>query len=747
MPLADTAVQRTVPVVGASVPRVDAPAKVTGSARYVDDIALPDALFGRTVRSPVAHGVLRAIRLDPDFDWQDVTVATAADIPGRNCILQETDDQPALVAVGDRVRHVAEAVALVAAPSPGRAAAAVAHVALDIDPLPPVLTVEEALHGDIEAAAGGNVLHELNIERGEVDAAFGAADVVVEGVYRTGAAEHVYLEPQGMLAWWDGDLVHVTGSLQCPYFVHRALAALLALDGDAIDVRQATTGGGFGGKEEYPSVLAAHAALLARCARRPVKMIYERGEDIAATTKRHPSVIHHRLAATDDGRLVAVDVDVILDAGAYVTLSPVVLLRAVLHVAGPYRIPHVRIRGRAVATNHPPSGAFRGFGVPQANFAAERQVAKLCRALGADPIALRKANMLRPGDATITGGTLDDSAGLPEVLDALESRLASPPDPGRPAVVGPARRGRGIAVAFHGAGFSGNGEAMMRARATVTVAPDGTFHVLTSLVDMGQGARTVLAQMAADALGVDLGLVDVPEPSTLVVPDTGPTVASRSTLVGGTVVSRAAVRLRADLLDWARARGLDPDDVVGAARSRAGAAEPLSVTEEYTPPADVVWDQQRLTGDAYPTYSWSAMAVDVAIDDDTSEVTVERCVQVVDAGRAIHPQAVAGQVHGGLLQALGWALWEHVDRPGGAIPSPSLSTTIIPTTMDAPEIEALIVEVPYAGGPWGAKGIGELPMDGPAAAAANAVEDALGVPADELPLLPEVLHRLRGGTP
>jgi CO/xanthine dehydrogenase Mo-binding subunit len=374
-------------------------------------------------------------------------------------------------------------------------------------------------------------------------------------------------------------------------------------------------------------------------------------------------------------------------------------------------------------------------------------MAKLARAVGADPLALRRANVLGPGDTTVTGATLDDSAGLPQVLDALESRLAVPPDPERPVATEPARRGRGVAVAFHGAGFSGNGEAALRARATVAVATGGTFQVLTSLVDMGQGARTVLAQMAADALGVDLGLVDVPEPSTLVVPDTGPTVASRSTLIGGTVVAKAADGLRTELSDWARAQGLDPHDVAAAARLRAAAAEPLAVTEEYTVPAEVAWDQERLTGAAYPTFAWSAVAVDVAVDDDTSEVTVERCVQVVDAGRAIHPQAVIGQVHGGTLQALGWALWEHVDRPGGAIPSPSLSTTVIPTTMDAPDTEAVIVEVPYTGGPWGAKGIGELPMDGPAAATANALEDALGVPADELPLLPEVLHRLRGGLP
>jgi CO/xanthine dehydrogenase Mo-binding subunit len=724
---------------------VDAPAKVTGAAHYVDDIPAPNAMFGRTVRSPFASGVLRAIRRDPAYDWREVTVATAADIPGRNCILLNTDDEPALVAIGERVRYVAQPVALVAAASPEAAAAAAAHILLDIDPLPAALTVEQSLRGDVEVHPGGNVLHDVTIERGDVGAAFAAADVVVDGTYHTGPAEHVYLEPQGMLAWWDGGGLHVTGSLQCPYFVHRALAAMFDLDAGAVDVRQATTGGGFGGKEEFPSTPAAHAALLARCAGRPVKMIYERGEDIAATTKRHPSTITSRLAATRNGRLLAADVDVVLDAGAFVTLSPVVLLRSVLHATGPYRIPNVRIRGRAVATNHFPSGAFRGFGAPQAIFAAERQMAKLCRLIDADPIALRRANLLRPGDTTATGGTLDDSAaGLLEVLDALEARLAVQPEHSRPPAGVPARRGRGIALGFHGAGFTGNGEAVMRPKASIALTPRGTFRVLTSLVEMGQGARTVLTQMTADALGVDLTLVDVPEPSTALMPDTGPTVASRSTLIGGSIVQRAAARLRDELREWAHAHGHDPDDLAAVARSRAALPDLPTVTEEYVLPRDVVWDQAMLRGDAYPTYSWSAAAVDVAVDDDTSEVTVERCVQVVDAGHAINPQAVEGQVHGGTLQALGWALWEHVDRPGGAIPSPSLSTTIIPTAMDAPEIEAVIVEVPYAGGPFGAKGIGELPMDAPAPAAANAVADALGVPIDELPLLPEVVHRLRG---
>jgi CO/xanthine dehydrogenase Mo-binding subunit len=733
-------------VVGVSVPRVDAVAKVTGAACYVDDLPVSAALVGRTVRSRQAHGVVRAIRLAPGFDWDQVTVVTAADIPGRNCVMLDTDDQPALVAVGDRVRHADEAVALVAAPTRSLAAAAAAAIELDIDALPAVLTVEDALRGDVAVAEGGNVAVDLGFEHGDVDAALAAADLVVEGTYRTGPAEHAYLETQGMLAWWEGDRLHATGSLQCPWYVHRALTVLFDLPGDRVEVAQATTGGGFGGKEEYPSMVAAHAGLLARRSGRPVRMVYERGEDIAATTKRHPAVIHHRLGTASDGRLLAADVDVVLDAGAYVTLSPLVLMRSVVHAAGPYRLPNVRVRGRAVTTNHPPSGAFRGFGAPQVIFAMERQVAKLCRGLGADPIALRRANALRPGEVTATGGTADASAALPQVLDALEERLATTPPHRRPAAAEPARRGRGIAVAFHGAGLVGDGEASVAAAATVDVAPDGTFRVLASTVDMGQGARTVLAQLAADALGVDLALVEVPEPSTDLVPDSGPTVASRTTLVTGGIVERAAGRLREELLAWGREHDLG-DDVTVAAKARAAAGDRPAVTEGYTPPSGLAWDQLRFRGDAYPTYGWSAVAVDVAVDDVTSEVTVERCVQAVDVGRAINPVAVEGQVHGGTVQGLGWALLEHVERPGGTIPAPSLSTTIIPTAPDVPEIEVVVVEVPFPGGPSGAKGVGELPLDGPPAAAANAVEDALGVPTDELPLLPEVIHRLRGGRP
>jgi CO/xanthine dehydrogenase Mo-binding subunit len=710
--------------IGASVPRIDGRAKVTGAARFVDDLPAPGALHGATVRSTAAHGVLRAVEPDPAFDWHDIVVVTAADVPGRNVVLLDDDDQPALVAVGGEVRHVGEAVALVAAPTRRRAREAAAHMTVRIDPLPAVFGIDEALDGAVVLGEGTNVFRELHLGHGDVDAAMAAADLVIEGEYRTGPAEHVYLEPQGMVAQWQSDgSVLVTGSMQCPYYVHRALVELLALHDEAVVVRQAVTGGGFGGKEEYPSMLAAHAALLARAAGRPVKLVYDRDEDIAVTTKRHPSLVRHRLGLSHDGTMLAADVDLVLDGGAYVTVSPVVLLRACAHAAGPYRMAAVRVRGRLVYTNHHPSGAFRGFGAPQAHFAAERQVDKAARALRMDPWELRRRNALAPGDLTATGGRLDDSAGLPQVLDALAQQLARPAPPGRRAP-GAVRRSRGIAAGFHGTGFSGSGEAVLQARASVARRVDGRFEVRVSSTDVGQGAATVLAQIAATCLGVELESVDVATPDTSVVPDSGPTVASRTTMVVGRVVEQAARRLR-QRLDT----GDLPDD------------EEVVETAVYELPPDVHWDQDTMTGEAYPSYGWSACAVDVAVDDDTSEVTIERCVHVVDVGRAINPLLLRGQVQGGTLQSLGWALWERCVREDGHVLTTSLSTYTIPTALEAPEFEVVLVEVPFRYGPFGAKGIGELPVNAPAPAVANALQAALGVDVDELPLVAEVLQR------
>lgn len=751
--------------VGASVPRVDGHDKVTGAALYIDDYPREGVLYGKTLRSIVPRGRLRAIERDPAFDWSDITVVTAAQIAGPNIVALIEEDQPFLVPIDGEIQHAEEPLALVAAPTAERAAEALKHLHANVEPLPAVVDLASALAEDAP-----RILKQLTLEKGlaleesmalakglalekelgsgddkdqQIEAALAAAHLVVEGTYETGAQEQMYIEPQGMEARWEQGTCFVSGSLQCPYYVHRALTSLLQLPAERVVITQAVTGGGFGGKEEYPSILAGHAALLAQHAQAPVRMVYDRSEDIAATTKRHPARIRHRLGFDSDGKIVAADVELWLDGGAYVTLSPVVLSRAVLHASGPYCIPVVRIRGEIVATNTPPAGAFRGFGAPQATFAYERQMQKAATALGIEPFELRRRNLLRVGDITATGQQLTVSVGSDAVVDAVEAASKQPaPDAGTtpPRLAplrGSVRRGRGLAVCFHGAGFTGSGEEHLKGRASVVAHRDGSFEVLTTSTEIGQGARTMFTQIAADALGVGLDQVALSEPSTAAAPDSGPTVASRTCMVVGGVVREAAQRVHADLVDYANQQGLDAADLVAVAQHHGQARGDVAHTVTYTPPRGIVWDDATYTGSAYPVYGWAACLVDVAVDEDTYEVTVERCIHAIDVGKAIHPTIVQGQIEGGTLQALGWALWEHVVQREGRVVNTRMTDCIIPTFLEAPTLETLIIEEPYPDGPYGAKGIGEIPMDGPAAAVAGAVEDALGVPIDQLPILPE----------
>ena len=716
------------PSVGRSLPRVDGVAKVTGRAQYLDDLDAPGAWHGATVRSKIAHGILEAIEFDPAFDWSRVVVATAADVPGQNVIALIENDQPALVAIGKPVMHVDEAIALVAAPTRELAFAAMRAVKPRVRPLPAIFTVEDSLAKNQVLYGADNVFKQFLIRKGhasdaEFEAAIAKAAHVIDGRYYTSPQEQMYIEPQAMMAEWRDGKCLIVGSMQCPYYVHKAMKVFLGVGANDVVITQSVTGGGFGGKEEYPSMLAAHVATLAKATGRAVKMVYDRDEDIAATTKRHPARTHHRLAVDAKGELVAIDIDCIMDGGAYLTLSPVVLSRGVLHAAGPYRCPVTRIRGRVVATNHPPHGAFRGFGAPQTTFAYERQIQKLARSRFEDPLALRSRLALRSGDTTATNQLLGASVGTDEVIGAIE-RVAGP----RPARSGTretpsgtigVRRGRGVAFYFHGAGFTGSGEQRLAGRCTVAAMPGGQFEVRSSSTDIGQGAITIFVQLAAQALGVDPSLVIVVDPQTDKVPDSGPTVASRTAMVVGGLVERAAREVR----------------------ERMAAGEPLPVvTKQYEPPPGIEWDDATYTGSAYPVYGWAACLVDISVDLDSLEVQVDRCVHAVDVGKAINPVIVKGQIEGGTLQALGWAILENVLYKDGKVINANMTNCIVPTFADAPELETVIVECPYPFGPSGAKGVGEIPMDGPAAAVANAVENALGVPFDALPLSPEAVR-------
>jgi CO/xanthine dehydrogenase Mo-binding subunit len=400
-----------------------------------------------------------------------------------------------------------------------------------------------------------------------------------------------------------------------------------------------------------------------------------------------------------------------------------------------------------VATNHPPHGAFRGFGAPQTTFAYERQIDKLARKRGEHPLALRKRLALRAGDTTATGQELTFSVGTDEVIAAIERVAGAAPVRDSVGPYGsPVRRGRGYVFYFHGAGFTGSGEQRLAGRATVATTPTG-FEVRSSSTDIGQGSITMFTQIAAAALGVDSSSVSVIDPSTDRVPDSGPTVASRTCMVVGGVVEQAARAVRGKLGTWAREHGA-PGTLVDIARAYHQRNGELAETVTYSPPPGIAWDDATYTGSAYPVYGWAACLVDVAVDLDTYEVTVERCVQAIDVGRAINPVIVRGQIEGGTLQALGWAVLENVVYKDGRVINANMTNCIVPTFADAPELETILVEVPYPHGPSGAKGVGEIPMDGPAAAVANALKEALGAPFDLLPMLPErVAATLRDRTP
>jgi CO/xanthine dehydrogenase Mo-binding subunit len=486
----------------------------------------------------------------------------------------------------------------------------------------------------------------------------------------------------------------------------------LKLTDEQTVVIQAETGGGFGGKEEYPSIVAIHAALLAQKAGRPVRLIYDRHEDLSATTKRHPGVITHRTAVNKDGNLLAQDIEIVLDGGAYCTLTPVVLSRAAIHATGPYACPNVRIRARALATNTPPNGAFRGFGAPQSQFAAELMVEHVAERLGVSSVDLRRKWMLRVGDTTATGQKLTESVGSQLVLDATLKAAPAVRPSSRPAV----RRGRGLSLVFHGSGFTGSGEKKLSGTVAVEALPNGRFEILTASTEIGQGTKTIFCQLAADALGVSLERVELAQQDTSRVPDSGPTVASRTAMIVGGLIRDAAAELRERL---------------------QAERPPVRVEKTYVQPDSIHWDDATYRGDAYPVYAWACTIADVEVDMTTGEVRVTDLVIAVDCGKALHPVMAEGQIEGGSLQAVGYATIEEIKMKDGGYQNDRLATYLIPTALDAPKIRTILVENPYSRGPFGAKGIGELPMDGPAPAVIAAIHDATGVWLDEIPATPE----------
>lgn len=678
---------------------------MTGRASYVDDLAFPGMLHGKTIRSTIPRGDIARIRLD--FDRAGFTVADFRDIPGRNTIALIELDQPCLAE--REIQHFAEPILLLAHEDREKLIEAERHIAIDYRAAEPVYDPERS---DL-------CFKEIVIEKGDLASGFARADRVVEGEYRVGLQEQLYIEPNGVIAVPENGGVTVYGSLQCPYYVHRALRVLLDLPEEKVRVVQTETGGGFGGKEEYPSMIAGHAAILALKSSRPVKLVYDRVEDMVATTKRHPGVIRHRTGVTRDGRLTAIEIDVLFDGGAYMTLSPVVLSRGVIHATGPYRCESVRIHGRVVRTNTPPNGAFRGFGAPQTQFAAEVHMERIAEELGMDPVRLRETNAFRPGDTTATGQKLKKDCSAVKVL--REAVRRSDFRAKRKAWRG-TDRGIGLALFFHGSGFTGGGEVKLASRAAIELTEKGAL-ILVASTEIGQGTRTMHAQIVADALGIPYENVEVEAADTARVPDSGPTVASRTCMVVGKILERCAAEIRQKL------GKMSP-------REYLAAHGPLVVTKEYAGPDGLYWDDDTYRGDAYGAYGWGCDVVEVERDPVTFEIRPTRITAVCEIGKAIHPILAAGQIEGGTAQGVGYALIEEVVMRDGRMANAQLTNYLVPTTLDTPEIDVAILENPYECGPYGAKGVGEMPIDGPAPAIVNAIR-SLGVDVREIPATPE----------
>ena len=729
-------------IVGASVSRKEGADKLLGRARYVDDIVREGMLYGATVRSTIPRGLIRSIEFDRRIDWSEFTVVTAADIPGENHIQLIVADQPCLA--DGQVNHCDEAILLLAHADKHKLREAVDAVRVEYDPLPPIFTIEESERQDQIVWGSNNLFKSFLLEKGDVDSVWESAAHIVEGEYRTGAQEHLYIENNGIIAEWSAENgVSVWGSLQCPYYVHKTLIKIFDLPDDKVRVVQTETGGAFGGKEDYPSTLASHAALLAMKSGHPVKMVYDRMEDLAATTKRHPSRTRHRTALDKDGKLLAMDIELAMDGGAYATLSSTVLSRATLHAPGPYSCPNVRVRANSWATNTVPYGAFRGFGAPQAIFALERHMDEVAAALGIDPVEFRRRNFLHDGDTTATEQVMRE----PVIMDQLLERALRESDyharRARFARENPSsavKRGLGIACFYHGSGFTGSGERILNSLAGMDVTPEGKVRVLVSNTEFGQGTNTVLTQIAAEAIGIDYDDIIMAAADTGMVPNSGPTVASRTVMVVGRLIERAGVQLVEMLREHAGlgAKFTPKEFFAACERYRTAKGEVASLVRYEAPPG-IFWDDEKYRGEAYPSYAWSIHVAQVAVDTVTFSAEVEEFWTVQEVGRVLNPVLATGQIEGGIAQGIGYALYEKVVLQNGHMANNQMTNYIIPTAEDVPPIHVFFEEIPFRYGGYGAKGIGELPHDGPAPAIVNAIKDATGISFHAIPLLPEDL--------
>jgi selenium-dependent xanthine dehydrogenase len=745
--------------VGRIVPRPDAVGKVDGSAIFADDLTFPGMLHGATLRAGVPHAILTRLDTSRARSLPGVrAVLTAKDIPGEHYHGLVIHDWPVLVDVGEKVRYVGDAVALVAADKRSIAQAALELIETSYEPLEMVTDPVRARKVDAPLVHNsGNELKHIKVRKGDLAAGFEAADVILEDEYITQMTEHAFLEPECSLArpLPDGRIEVYVGS-QIPYGDRSQVAACLNTPVEQIRIIGTLIGGGFGGKEDIAGQI--HAALLANATGRPVKILYDRHESLLYHPKRHPTRIRVRLGAMRDGTLVAAETELHGDTGAYASLGEKVMTRATTHSSGPYVIPNVKADCYAMYTNNPPSGAFRGFGVTQSAFAVESAMDQLAEQLGMDPIELRSKNALRPGTLTNTGQPLKDSVGLLECIERVQAevrrRAGSDPFAARVVEGWPnLRRAWGFAVCYKNTGLGGG--APDKAAAEVELREDGSAEVRTSSAEIGQGLVTVLQMIAAEELAMPLEDVHVLLSDTDLTPDGGPTTASRQTYVTGNAVRHASNVVRqAMAATLAEKYDVPPDSIrfveglaqVDGHRLSLGDVVSMMKAEGRDPRATYEYwapETQPLGtgGDMHFAYSFAAQAAEVDVDLETGEVWVRSVIAANDVGRAINPLGLQGQVEGGVMMGLGNALTEEFIVEDGIVFSDRLARYRMPSIAHTPEIVSIVVEHPSSDGPYGAKGVGEISSIPTTPAITNAVYHACGVRIRRLPIDQDWLAR------
>ena len=757
-------------VIGTSPARADAWEKVRGRPIYAGDLALSGMLHGRVVRSPYPSA--RIVRLDTRAAAAlpgVVAVLTARDVP-RNELRMELPGRMAEATAGAvlatqpvladaRVRFQGEPVAAIAAETPEAAAAAADLVEVEYEELPGVYDPLAALAPDAPRVHDtGNLLRSWYLRSGDVNQGFARADVVVEHTYRTPFVDHVYMETETGIGWIDAEGVLVLRVSTQVLEHYRDVAEILRLPHSRVRLEGAYVGGGFGGKEDV--TVECLLGLLVWKTRRPVQLVFSREESFIGHGKRHPYVMRYRSGATREGTLTALEAELISDSGAYAALSPWVLLYSLVTATGPYRIPHVKVDATTAYTNNPVASAYRCFGSIQTCLAYEGQMDALAAALSMDPLALREKNFLRKGDTLATGQVLETDPMLAETMRRAWAGLGER----RPSRA-PTRVGRAVAASF--TPYGRMCWTRDSASAWVGMELDGTAVVRCAAPDVGGGQTSSLCAITAEILGLELEQVAAVGRDSHFTPRAGTTTATRQLLMSGNAVLNAARELRRHLVGAAAALlEAAPGDIVLAGgralvrgapdraltlaavvRAAIGEGRPVQVLEKYDAPSAPTIDPTTGQGKAFNDYTFGTHALEVEIDEETGRTSVSRLVACFDAGRVIHRASAEGQLEGGAVQGLGYALMEEIALDNGVSKNPHLADYKIPTSLDAPEITSVLLESGGGLGPFGAKGLGEPAMTPSIAAVANAVSNALGARVTDLPITAErVLARLRATT-